>query len=126
MLFRSSSGELHVVAEVVEAKLIVLAVGNVGEVRAALLLLAHAVVHAANVEAEEPMNPAHRLSVTLSEIVVDGDDVHALAGQGVQVLRQRCDQSLSFTGSHLGDHVLVQDGAADELHVEVPHSQNAT
>ena len=75
--------------------------------------------------AEEAVDPAHPLRVAAGEVVVDGDDVHALAGERVEVGRQRRDQRLAFTGLHFRDLAAVQDHAADQLHVEVPHVQHA-
>ena len=59
---------------------------------------------------------AHPLGVAVRQIVVDRDDVDALALQGVQVCRERGYQGLTFTGAHLSDTSLVQDNAADDLH----------
>ena len=117
--------ELHVVAQVVEAELVVRAVGDVGLVG----LLAGAVVDAvhdhADLEAEEVVQSAHPLGVAARQVVVDGDDVHALAAQSVQVDRQGGDQRLALAGLHLGDVAPVEHDAADELHVEVPHAEGA-
>ncbi len=41
--------------------------------------------------------------------------------QGVQVGGQRGDQRLAFAGDHFGDVAAMQDDAAEDLHVEVPH-----
>ncbi len=68
---------------------------------------------------------AHPLGVAAGQVVVDRDDVDALAGQRVQVGRQRRHQRLAFAGLHLGDAAAVQHHAADELHVEVPHAERA-
>ena len=76
-------------------------------------------------QAEEAVEPAHPLGVAPRQVVVDGDHVHALAGERVQVDRQRRHQRLAFAGAHLGDLALVQRHAADELHVEVAHLQRA-
>jgi len=46
--------------------------------------------------------------------------VHALAGQRVQVRRERADQRLALTGLHLGDVAEVQRRAAHDLDVVVP------
>ena len=61
------------------------------------------------------MDLAHPLAVALGEIVVDGDNVHAVSGKTVEVGGQRCDQRLAFAGLHLGDAPLMQHDAADEL-----------
>ena len=75
--------------------------------------------------AEEPVEPAHPLGVASGQVVVHGDDVDALAFEGVEVRGQRGDERLAFTGLHLGDPAAVQDDAADQLHVEVPHVEHA-
>ena len=67
------------------------------------------------------MDLAHPFSVTARQVVVDGDNMHALARQRIQVSRQRGDQCLAFAGTHLCDFTLVQHHAADKLHVIVAH-----
>ena len=49
----------------------------------------------------------------------------ALAEQGVQIERQRGDERLAFARLHLGDLALVQDDAADKLHVEMALANGA-
>ena len=116
---------LHVVAQVVEAVFVVGAVGDVAGVG----ILAFAVVepmhdHAGG-QAEEAVDLPHPFGVALGEVVVDGDDVDALAGQRVEIDRERRDQGLAFAGLHLGDVALVQHHAADQLHVEMPLAERA-
>ena len=77
--------ELHVVAQVVEAELVVRAVGDVAGVGRLALVVEQAVLDAADRQAEERVDLAHPLGVAAGEVVVDGDDVDAPAGQGVQV-----------------------------------------
>ena len=45
----------------------------------------------------------------------------ALAGQGVQIHRQRGRQRFAFAGLHLDDRAMEHGDAAEDLHVEVPH-----
>ena len=75
--------------------------------------------------AEEPVDLAHPLGVAPGEVVVDRDDVDAFAFERVEIGRQRGDEGLALAGLHLGNLALVQDGAADELDVEVPHVEHA-
>ena len=117
--------ELHVVAEVVEPELVVGAVGDVAGVGDLPLGVVEIVLDDADGHAEEAVDAAHPLGVAAGEVVVDGDDVDALAVERVEIGRQRRDQRLALAGFHLGDLALVQDGAADELDVEVPHAQHA-
>ena len=58
------------------------------------------------------------LGVALGQVVVDGDEVDADAGERVEVERRGGDERLSLTGLHLGDVALVEDDAAHHLHVE--------
>ena len=71
------------------------------------------------------MHPAHPLGVALGQVVVDGDHVHAVAGERVEVGRQHAGEGLALTGLHLGDVAQVQRRAAHELHPEVPLPQRA-
>ena len=65
---------------------------------------------------------AHPLGVAAGQVVVDRDDVDALAGQRVEDDGERGGQRLALAGLHLGDVAAVQDHAADQLHVEVAHA----
>ncbi len=76
-------------------------------------------------EAEEAVDAAHPLGVAAGQVVVDRDDVDALAAEGVQVGGQRGHQGLALARLHLADLALVQHHAADELHVVVAHVQHA-
>ncbi len=117
--------ELHVVAQVVEAELVVGPVGDVAAVRDLAFLVVEVVLDDADRHAEEAEDLAHPLRVAARQVVVHRDHVHALAGQGVEVGRQRRHQRLAFARLHLGDAAGVQHVAADELHVEVPHVEHA-
>ena len=89
------------------------------------LLVVQVVLDDADRQAEEAVDAAHPLRVAAGQVVVDGDDVDALAVERVQVGGQRRDERLAFAGLHLGDLAAVQHHAADQLHVEVPHVQHA-
>ena len=71
---------LHVVAEVVEAQLVVGAVGDVAGIRVAALLIVEAVHDDADRQAEEFVDLAHPLAVAFGEVVVDRHHVHAALG----------------------------------------------
>ncbi len=115
----------HVVAQVVEAELVVRAVGDVARVLLAALGRRHVGQDAADVQAQELVDAAHHLGVALGQVVVDRDDVDAVAGQGVQIRGQRADEGLALTGLHLGDVAEVERGAAHQLHVVVPLAEHA-
>ena len=117
--------ELHVVAQVVEAELVVGAVGDVAVVGLLALALAEAVDDHAGGQAHEAIQAAHPFGVAHRQVVVDGDDVDAAAVQGVEVDRQCGDQGLALAGLHLGDLAVVQHHAPDHLHVEMAQAQRA-
>ena len=71
--------ELHVVAQVVEAELVVGAVGDVAVVGLLALVVVEVVDDDADRHAQELVEPAHPLGVALGQVIVDGDDVDALA-----------------------------------------------
>ena len=79
---------LHVVAQIVEAELVVGAVGDVAVVFLLALLVVEPVHDDADGQPEELVDLAHPLGVALGEIVVDGDDVHAAAGERIEIDRQ--------------------------------------
>ena len=112
----------HVVAQVVEAELVVRAEGDVGLIStAACLGVGLVLVDAVDREAVEHIERAHPFRVALGQIVVDGDYVHAVASEGVEEYGQGSHEGLTLTRSHLGNLALVEHGAAEELHVVVDH-----
>src|SRR5206468_8483445 len=60
------------------------------------------------------------LGIAVGEVVVDGDEVRAAAGEPVEVERGARDERLALAGLHLGDVALVEDDPAHQLHVEHP------
>ena len=115
----------HVVAQVVEAELGVGAVGDIGLIGRTLELERHVVLEQADGHAQVLVDAAHPLGVALGQVVIDGNDVHALAGDGVEIAGQRGNEGLAFTGLHLGDVALVQRHGANELNVKVAHAHGA-
>ena len=108
----------HVVAQVVEAELVVGAVGDVGVIGDPPLVGSHAGQDHADVETEEAVHAAHPLAVAFGQVVVDRDDMHAVAAQRVEIGGQHRGEGLALTGLHLGDVAEVQRRGAHHLHVE--------
>ena len=116
---------LHVVAKIVEAEFVVGAVGDVGVIGGAALGVVEIVNDDADREAERAIERAHPFGVAAGEVVVDGDDVDAAAGERVESSGKRGDERFAFAGFHFGDFAAVQHHAADQLHVEVAHVERA-
>ena len=115
----------HIVAQIVEAELVIRAVGDVAGVGGGAILVRNVVDDDSDAHAEEVIYLPHPFGVALGEIVVDGDDMHAFALERVEIDRERRDQRLAFAGAHLGDAALVQHHAADQLHVEMALAERA-
>src|ERR1700678_2712058 len=105
--------EFHVVAQIVEAVLVVGAVSDIGGVIGATLLVVQ-IVHKNSVrQPQEPVDAAHPFGVALGQIIVDRDDVDALAFERIQVAGQRGNQRFAFARPHFGDAAPVQKNATD-------------
>ena len=115
----------HVVAQVVEAELVVRAVGDVGLVLQAPLLRGLPGEDHAGRHAEGAEHAAHQLRLVRGEEVVDRDDVDAAGRDRVQVGGHRRDEGLALAGLHLRDVAEVESGAAHDLHVEGPQTDGA-
>ena len=115
----------HVVAQVVETELGVGAVGDVCLVGRTLELERHIVLEQTDGHPQVLIDAAHPLGVALCQVIVDGNDMHALAGDSVEVAGQGGDKGLAFAGLHLGDMALVKRHGADELHIKVAHAHGA-
>ena len=112
----------HVVAQVVEAELVVRTEGDVGLVGAAALFgVGLVLVDAVHGEAVEHVERAHPLGVTLGEVVIDRHHVYTVAREGVEEYGERGHEGLAFTRCHFGNLSLGQHDAAEELHVVVYH-----
>ena len=112
----------HVVAQVVEAELVVRAVGDVGAIRVLALLRPRlAVVEAADGQAEVAVQVPHPLRVAAGQVRVHRDEMRAATRQRIQVQRQRRDERLAFARRHLGDLAEVELDAAHQLDVVRHH-----
>ncbi len=105
--------ELHVVAQVIEAELVVLAVGDVARIGSFAIGVAHAVHDDADAQPEEAVDAAHPFGVAPREVIVHRNDMHTAPGQRVKHRRQRRHQRLALAGLHLGDPAAMQNHPAD-------------
>ena len=115
----------HVVAQVVEAELRVGAVGDVAGVFALPRLVVVGVLDRGDADPERVVDRLHPFGVAAGEVVVDGDDVDAVAGERVEEDASVAVRVLPSPVLHLGDRAVVQNHAADQLHVEVALADRA-
>ena len=118
----------HIVAQVVEAKLVVRPIGNVCLVGFApctgaellhawvgmVLIGIRTIVEEGrfvndhtSTNAQSAVDLPHPASVTLCQVVVDGHDVHTLTLERIEVRCQGGHQGLTFTGLELGNVAFV-------------------
>ena len=115
----------HVVAQVIKPVFVIGAVGNVAVVSGAALFVVQPVDDDAHREAEKLVHATHPRGIAFGEIVVHRNNMHALARQRVEIRGQRGHQRFAFAGFHFGDHAAMQHHAADQLHIEMAHTQYA-
>ena len=116
---------LHIIAQIIKAQLVVGGIGDVAIIGLGALRLGHIGDDHADRQPQKLVDLPHPLGIALGQIVVDGDDMHALAFQRVQIHRQRRHQRLALASAHFGDLAPVQHDAANHLHIEMPHAQHA-
>ncbi len=114
----------HVVTEVVKAKFIIGAKGNIATVGKFTLRKIHIMADQSNSQSQEVIETSHFDAVTLGQIVIDGNNVHTLASQGIQICRQGSNQGLAFTSTHLCNFSLVETNTSHHLHVKMPHAHD--
>ena len=112
----------HVVTQVVETELVVGTEGDISHICLATSVRVRTMlVDAIYRETVEHIERAHPLRVTLSQVVVHGNDVNTITSQGIQEDRSCTYESLTLTGSHLGNLTLVENDTTEELNVVVDH-----
>ena len=117
--------KFHIVAQIVEAELVVGAIGYVGTISLLSLLIVEIMKYYSHAQAEECVNGSHPLGVTASKVVINRDHMHPAAGECIEIDWHGSSQGLAFPGFHLRDFALVEHDAANELDVKRSHSQGS-
>ena len=115
----------QVVAEDVEAELVDRAEDDVPLVDLATFVGGQFLLDGAVGEPEEVEHRAHPFVVAGGEEAVDGDDVDALALQGIADGGHRAGQGFALAGGHFGDVPVEQGEGALELDVEGGDAEGA-
>ena len=112
----------HIIAQIVKAKFVIGAVGNVRVIGVAscsgIGLMQVNTIHAHAVEFK---NRGHPGTVPFGQIIVYGDQVYPMTCQSVEVDRQGSDQGFSLTRLHFSDLALMQCDSTDKLNVVMDH-----
>ena len=81
--------------------------------------------NASDGQTEEAQNLAHFIRLSLCEVIVDRNDMNAVAAQTVHIRSNACDKCLTFTGSHFSDSALMQNDRTDDLNGERLFAEHA-
>ena len=116
--------EAHIVAQIIEAELIVGAVDDGTSVSRALVDRTRRRQIDSDIEPQKPIHRAHPFGVAAGEIIVDRHNVR-FAAQRLQTGGQSRHQGFAFSRFHFGDASRKQRHAAQNLLVEMAHAERA-
>lgn len=122
----AARGHAHVVAQIIESQFVVGSVGNVRCVGLLPLRIGHTALDATDGESKPHIERSHPLHVPSCQVVVDGNDMDALAFQSVEVGRKCRNERLSFPGDHFSDIPAVKNHSPDELNVVMTHFEESS
>ena len=111
------------IAQVIEARLLRRHVGHIRAIGLLPVRTRHAVLHERHRQAEPLIERRHPLRVAPRQVVVEGEDVDAAAGERIERRRHHRRQRLALAGLHLDDRALVHGEGGDDLLVEGPHAE---
>ncbi len=76
-------------------------------------------VNAGHLQSEGVVDWSHPVRVTPGEVIIDRSQMASPSGQGIKVKGQSSYQGLALAGPHLGNPALMEDNAAQQLHIIV-------
>ena len=117
--------EHHIVAQIIEAELIIRAVGDVRLISFTFLFFRQAVDIEPNCQAEPVIQFAHFFGIAARQVFVDCHDMDAFFRDGIQIDGHRRSQGFTFTGLHFGNIPLMKRCSSHDLHTEWIHSKYA-
>jgi len=108
-----------IVTQVVETKLIIRAVRDIGQISFLFVSGQLPGMNNADRHAEKFIDRPHPVRIAPGEVVIDGHDMHRRACQRVEIGGQGRDECLALAGPHLGNIAFEQHHAADQLLIEM-------
>src|SRR5688500_19172847 len=99
--------------QVVEAALVVRAVGDVGVIRGITLAVVETVTNDTDAQAEKLVETAHPLGITAGEVIVYRHDMDAFALEGVEIGGKSGDQRFPLAGLDHANLNFSQHGTVD-------------
>ena len=108
---------LHIVAQIIEAELVVGRVSDVAVIGFAAQMIDQVGNDDPDAHPEKLVNLPHPFGVAPGEVIIDRNDVDAFAGKRVEIDRQCRDQGLALASAHFGNLAAMKRDTADHLHI---------
>ena len=117
------NGIFHIVAQIIEAQLVVRAVGDVRPIGITTSCIIQPMHDRAHAQAQEAVHLSHPFRISLGQEVVGCDHVNTRSGQPIEVAGQGRDEGLALTGLHLSNLAVMEDNAPNQLDIVVALAQ---
>ena len=114
----------HVITEIVKTKFVIGTIGNIRIIGNLSLIKIQIMNNQTYRESKELINLSHPLAVSFCQVIIDRNDMSALAFQRIQINRCYSDQRLTFTSTHFGNVATVKNHTPDKLYIILTHTEN--
>ena len=84
-------------------------------------LVFHIILNHADSEPESFIDRPHPISISLGQIIINRNQMHPAPGKGIEIDRQRGNESLTFPCRHLSYHAPMKNYSSQYLNIKVPH-----
>ena len=106
----------HVIPEIIKSKFVIGYICDIRIICLTSLIAIHTIKDNSDRKSEEFMYLAHPLGITLGKIIINRNNMYALAFQCIKICRKKTCLCLTFTGSHLCDSSLMENNTTHKLH----------
>ena len=112
----------HIIAQIIETKLVIGTIGDIGPVGTHTLGAVRPVlVDTIDGQQQKFKNRSYPLTIPARQVIVDSYHMHPLTRQAIEISRQGSHQRFTLTRSHFGNFTVVQHHTTDQLHIVVDH-----
>ena len=116
---------LHIVAQIIETEFVIRAVSNVGVIGFTASKFIEIGNDHAHAQPHKAVNLPHPIGIAASKVVIDRDDMDALALNRVEIGRERRHKRLTLARAHFGNLAAMEHNAAYHLRIEMPHAEHS-
>ena len=117
---------LHIIAQIIETKLVIRTIRNVAKIRRTTLVVVQVRQYLPYRKTQKLVNLTHPIRVTARQIIVHRHQMRTLALQRIQIHRTSRHERLPLARLHLRYHPTMKHDPTDELHIVMAHVQHAT